>query len=28
MRDGGPRDFEVADLDGDMIFFGMEIPKT
>jgi len=28
MRDGGPRDFEVADLGGDMIFFAMEIPKT
>ncbi|HEY6979811.1 VOC family protein [Reyranella sp.] len=26
--DYGLRDFDVADLDGNMIFFGMEIPKT
>lgn len=26
--DYGPRDFDVADLDGNMIFFGTEIPKT
>jgi hypothetical protein len=24
----GLRDFDVADLDGNMIFFGMEVPKT
>ena len=23
----GPRDFAVADLDGNMLFFGMETPK-
>ena len=27
-QDYGLRDFDVADLDGNMIFFGMEIPKT
>ena len=26
--DYGLRDFDVADLDGNMLFFGMEIPKT
>jgi hypothetical protein len=26
--DYGLRDFDVADLDGNMIFFGMEIPKN
>ena len=26
--DYGLRDFDVADLDGNMLFFGMETPKT
>ena len=26
--DYGLRDFDVADLDGNMLFFGMEIPKS
>jgi len=26
--DYGLRDFDVADLDGNMLFFGMEAPKT
>jgi uncharacterized glyoxalase superfamily protein PhnB len=24
----GLRDFDVADLDGNMLFFGMELPKS
>jgi len=27
-KDHGRGDFDVADLDGDMLFFGMEAPKT
>jgi hypothetical protein len=27
-QDYGLRDFDVADLDSNMIFFGAEIPKT